>query len=92
MPVIFPRASITLIEPSIQKILDKFDLPLTAYKEDAAKLFRRYAIEHISLDLEHLFSASTEHIEEAIQHLSEAVIDWEASLQKTAGSTRKKPA
>ncbi len=89
MPVIFPRASISLIEPAIQKALDKFDLPLTAYKEDASKLFRRYAIEHMELDLDDLFATSTEHIEKAIQHLGDAVTSWESSLQKTAGSTRQ---
>lgn len=89
MPVIFPRASISLIEPAIQKAMDAFELPLTAFKEDAPKLFRKYAIEHLELDLDKLFTSSTDHVEKAIQQLSEAVTSWEASLQKTAGSTRQ---
>ena len=89
MPVIYPRASITLIEPSVQKALDRFALPLAAYQEDAPKLFRRHALENLELDLDSLFAVSTDHIEAAIQNLKDAVLTWEASLQKTAGSTRQ---
>ncbi len=89
MPIIFPRASLTLIEPAIRKALEKYDLPFTAFKEEAPKLFRKHAIEHLDLDLEELFSQSASHVEEAIRLLREAVVSWEASLQKTAGSTRQ---
>ena len=89
MPIIYPRASITLVEPAIRRVLDKFDLPLTAFQEDAPRLFRRYAIDNLELDLDSLFATSTNHVEAAVQHLQDAVTSWEASLQKTAGSTRQ---
>ena len=88
MPIIFPRASITLVEPAVQKAMDKFDLPLPAYREDAQKLFRKYALENLELNLDDLFASATNNIEVAIGDLSKAVQAWEASLQKTAGSTR----
>lgn len=89
MPIIYPRASISLIEPAVRKALERYALPLTAFREDADKLFRKYAIEHLELDLDSLFAGPTEQIESAIDTLSQAVRSWEASLQKTAGSTRQ---
>ncbi len=89
MPIIYPRASLTLVEPSVQKALNQYDLPMLTFREDAAKLFRKYAIEHLELDLDQLFAGPTNQVEQAVNTLSQAVLSWEASLQKTAGSTRQ---
>lgn len=89
MPIIFPRASITLIEPAIRRILSNFDIDFTAFKEDPDKFFRAYSIAHLDLDVEQLFAAATSQVESGIDALQKAVTDWEASLQKTAGSTRQ---
>ncbi len=89
MPIIYPRASLTLIEPAVQKALDRYDLPMLTFREDAAKRFRKYAIEHLELDIDQLFASPTHQIEQAINTLSEAVLSWEASLQTSAGSTRQ---
>ncbi|NOY05231.1 MAG: bacillithiol biosynthesis cysteine-adding enzyme BshC [Chlorobi bacterium] len=43
MPVIFPRASITLIEAKIQKLFDKYDLPYAAAFEGGDDLYTRLA-------------------------------------------------
>lgn len=43
MPVIFPRASITLVETKIQKLFDKYGLPYAAVFEDSKDLYTRLA-------------------------------------------------
>ncbi len=89
MPIIYPRASITLVQPSVQKALKHFDLPLPAYREEAPKIFRNLAINQLDLDLDTLFSKTENQIGDALSDMADAVIDWEASLQKTAGSSRQ---
>ena len=79
----------TLIEPSVRKAFEKLDLPLSAFKEEAAKLFRKYALERLDLNVDDLINDATAEVDKAIQLLQDAVLSWEASLQKTAGSTRQ---
>jgi uncharacterized protein YllA (UPF0747 family) len=41
MPLIFPRASITLIEPKIQKLFDKFEIEFASMFKPPDELYRR---------------------------------------------------
>ncbi|MEM8487316.1 MAG: bacillithiol biosynthesis cysteine-adding enzyme BshC [Bacteroidota bacterium] len=87
MPLIYPRASITLVEPAVQKAQRHFDLPLPAYKEQAPKIFRKHAQQQLDLDLDKLFSHAEDQIGTALSSMASEVINWEASLQKTAGAS-----
>lgn len=89
MPLIFPRASITLIEPAVRKARQHFDLPLSAYRAEAPKVFRDHALAQLDIDLNTLFIQAEEKIEAALAEMADAVTNWETSLQTTAGSTEQ---
>lgn len=89
MPIIFPRASITLIEPAVRKARSHFDLPLSAYREEAPKIFRNHALQQLDIDLDKMFAQTENQIGAALSAMATDLLTWEASLQKTAGSTEQ---
>ena len=88
MPVIFPRASMTLIEPAIDKILKRYQWDLPALRSNPEHLFRDYVIQTMPFDIKQLVADSEAQIDQAVAILNEAAISLNGSLQKTAGSTR----
>lgn len=86
MPLIYPRASITLLEPSIAKILDRYDIPLGSYKEQYQKLFRSFVIENMDIDLDAFFDTAVGQIEASIETVRGPAVDIDPTLEKTAGA------
>lgn len=74
-PIIYPRASITIVEEKIEKVLDRFSLSLTDFFRDA-ELIKEKAVQKISaIDVEELFGGTNAALNEALQQL-------EAGLKK----------
>ena len=88
MPLIFPRASITLIEPDVARVLDRYSLDITSFNEHPLKLFRNYAIDHLSIDLDSAVNDSITQIQTAIHDLRDKVMDVHPSLYRSAESTK----
>jgi uncharacterized protein YllA (UPF0747 family) len=86
MPLIFPRASVTLLEPSIARILDRYDLPLGAYNQQPEKLFRSLVIENMAIDLDAVYERSNGQLAIAVDTLKEAASAVDVTLEKSADS------
>ena len=88
MPIIYPRASMTLIEPSIARKLDAYSFPFTWYKDDPNKVFRKFVLDQIPLNLDALSASATEFIDTAMEHLDAGASSIDSTLHRSAASTR----
>ncbi len=88
MPVIYPRASVTLIEPAVQKWIDEYPMPLQAYRDDPNKIFRSFVIDRMPIDIDGVMGPSREHIDQVITSLDHAAREIDETLVRSAASTR----
>ena len=72
MPIILPRASMTLIEPKIQKLFDKFDIPFTAMFETPEQVYASI-----------MQSGDGEEVME-FQNISAQIDEWQTRLRAIA--------
>ena len=89
MPIIFPRASMTLIEPAIDKILKRYDWHVLKAKNKPELLIREHAVATLPFDIQSLSTNARDQIDVALSELKQAAISLEGSLTHTAGSTAK---
>ncbi|MBX2820303.1 MAG: bacillithiol biosynthesis cysteine-adding enzyme BshC [Rhodothermaceae bacterium] len=88
MPIIYPRASITLIEPNINRVLDRYPYAFSEYNEHPLKLFRQYAINQLPIDLETAVDESIDRVNEALHALRDTTMNVHPTLHTSAESTK----
>lgn len=88
MPAIFPRISLTLIEPGIRRSLDRLEVPPAAFSEDTDALFSRLAKERMEVNVEGLFGRTIGEVNKLIAPLIPEVARVDASLKKSVEATR----
>lgn len=81
-PLLYPRASVTLVERKVQKVLDKFDLDVDAVEEDLERLFQRVVRQEMEADVDELFGAAQPPIHQALSELKPQV----EAVDRTLGS------
>ena len=81
MPVIYPRASVTVVESSVQKVLDKYGLDVAAVGEDLERLFQRLVL--ASTDVEGIFSPAARGIQSAMHELRPGVEGVDPTLGRS---------
>ncbi len=90
MPVIFPRASFTIVESKIQRVIEKNVLDLSDLFEHYESLFSRISKERSADRLEGLIEPARSEIERIINDLSSQLSDIDPNLQNITESVRKK--
>ena len=88
MPLIYPRASVSLVESKVQKVLDKFELPVDAFSGDAEQLFQRVVMGLTDVDIDEVFADATRHVHEAINTIKPAVEEIDRTLIGSAEAAR----
>ncbi|MEM1095132.1 MAG: bacillithiol biosynthesis cysteine-adding enzyme BshC [Bacteroidota bacterium] len=88
MPMIYPRASLTLVESKVQKVLDRYELEIPDLAEDLDKLFRRYVLDNMDLDIDAIFKQAGSHLHRALEQVKPAVEEIDASLVRSGEATR----
>ena len=88
MPVIYPRASVTLYEKRISKIVDKNALTLTNFEEQLDRLFRQVVLDNMESNPEDDFKAASRFLHQAINEIKPVVEKVDRSLVKSADATR----
>ena len=90
MPVVAPRLGLTVVEPGIQKVLDRYGLSVADLSDDLDALWRRFALEASDVDLDAAFAEATEAVTASLDHLRDVVVGVDTSLASAAGAARAK--
>jgi bacillithiol biosynthesis cysteine-adding enzyme BshC len=90
MPIIYPRASFTIVESKVQRVIEKNELELSDMQENYESLFSRISKEKSSDKLEGLIEPSRSEIEGILKELSSQLFEIDTNLGNVAESIRKK--
>lgn len=88
MPIIWPRAGVTLLEGRIDKILQRYALDITDFEDQLERLFRRVVVANMDVDLDDAFSEAGKHIHEAINAIKPVISGVDKSLVGATEATR----
>ncbi|GAB5536183.1 MAG: bacillithiol biosynthesis cysteine-adding enzyme BshC [Rubricoccaceae bacterium] len=90
MPIIWPRLSLTVVEPSVAKILDRYDLDLPDLSGDLHALWRRLALDASETDLEAAFSDARETLDGLAISLQGPITATSSTLESALGAAQAK--
>ncbi|HEX7072159.1 MAG TPA: bacillithiol biosynthesis cysteine-adding enzyme BshC [Rhodothermales bacterium] len=88
MPAIYPRASVTLVEGKVRKVLDEYGLNVGDMDDELESLFQRVVRERLGSDVDAQFDQSVARIDEAIDALKPLLKGVDPTLVKSADATR----
>ncbi len=88
MPVLHPRASATLVEGKVEKVLEKYDLDVPDLEGDLDRLFQRVVLREMEVDVEAVFQEASRQIHEAVNALKPEVERVDRTLGKTTEAAR----
>jgi bacillithiol biosynthesis cysteine-adding enzyme BshC len=83
MPLAYPRASVTLLERKVVKVLDKFALDPPDLEGDVERLFQRIVEREMDADLDGMFGKAQPPIHEALNDLKPQV----EAVDRTLGAS-----
>jgi bacillithiol biosynthesis cysteine-adding enzyme BshC len=87
MPVIVPRASLSLLEPRMAQLLQRFHLSLLDLGVEHEQLTSRVLRTQLPPDLDATLAAARARIDEIFLRVGEAVASVDPTLKATAGQT-----
>jgi bacillithiol biosynthesis cysteine-adding enzyme BshC len=88
MPLIHPRASVTLVEGKVQKVLDKYGLDVAAFRDDLDALFQEVVVDEMEVDVEAIFQEAVSEMHQVINGLKPDVEAVDQSLVSSVEATR----
>ena len=88
MPIIYPRASVTLVEPKIKKVLQYFGCSITVFEQQLEQLFREMVLERMVIDPIETFDRASLHLQDAVDSVKPTVENIDPSLGKATEATR----
>ncbi|MFQ5569095.1 MAG: bacillithiol biosynthesis cysteine-adding enzyme BshC [Rhodothermales bacterium] len=88
MPIVYPRASVSLVEAKVQKVLDRYELDVFDVGEDLDRLFQRVVVGKMDVDVEALFKEAGRHLHQAVNALKPRVEQVDRTLGRSAEGVR----
>ncbi len=88
MPVVYPRASVTLVEPKVKKVLERHPVDLPDLADEPDRLFRRVVLDEAGVDIEAAFREAARHLHTAVNQVKPVAEQVDRSLGKAAEATR----
>ncbi len=89
MPLIVPRASMTLVESKVQKVLDKYNLSVRDVEHQTAEqLFQSVVVDAMEVDIDQTFGQTTSRIHKALNDLKPMAEAVDATLGRSVEATR----
>ena len=89
MPLVVPRAGVTLLEPAVTKVLDVHELTIADLDQDLGRLFHRVARKMMAVDVDALFREAHRHLRAAIGEVKPPLREIDGTLAKAAEATRQ---
>ena len=89
-PLIYPRASATIVEEKVEKVLSRFNLPVTEFLRDVELLKQRVAEQVSEIKLEELFGGTTVALNEALQSLRNGLSKIDPTLLGALDTAKNK--
>ncbi|MFC1716439.1 bacillithiol biosynthesis cysteine-adding enzyme BshC [Candidatus Poribacteria bacterium] len=90
MPVIYPRASVTVVENKVQRVMEKNELTLADLSEHHEHLFSRLSKHTAEERLDHILESSKSKMEGIFEELSAELTEFDPGLKNMVESTRRK--
>ena len=87
-PLIHPRASVSLVEGKVQKVLDKYDLSVADLRADVDALFQDVVVDAMAAGVDAAFQEATTEMHKALNALKPEVEDVDRSLSASVEATR----
>jgi bacillithiol biosynthesis cysteine-adding enzyme BshC len=87
-PLIHPRASVSLVEGKVQKVLDKYDLSVADFSDTLETLFQDVVVDTMEVDVDAVFSEAMPQLHQTINALKPEVEAVDRTLGSSAEATR----
>jgi bacillithiol biosynthesis cysteine-adding enzyme BshC len=87
-PLIHPRASVSLVEGKVQKVLDKYELSVCDFRAQPEALFQSVVVDTMEVDIDAVFQEATTQMHRAINALKPEVEAVDSTLSSSAEATR----
>jgi bacillithiol biosynthesis cysteine-adding enzyme BshC len=88
MPLIHPRASVSLVEGKVQKVLDKYDLTVCDFRSPLEALFQEVVLDTMEVDIDAVFDEATTQMHRALNDLKPEVGAVDQTLTSSAEAAR----
>lgn len=88
MPIVYPRASLSLVESKVQKVLDKYNQEVDAFAGDLEVLFQQVVKARMTVDVDAVFDEAASHFHRAINAVKDPVGEVDRTLVKAVEATR----
>ena len=88
MPVVEPRLSLTVVEPGVAKVLDRYGLGVADLRGDLAALWRRLALAESDHDLDAAFADARRQLAAVLDRLEAVALGVGGELDGAAGAAR----
>jgi bacillithiol biosynthesis cysteine-adding enzyme BshC len=90
MPIIYPRATATILEEKLESILDKFELDLTAFFGDLDTVLRTVSEQISDIKVEDMFQNVGTRVKESLNELKFGINQIDPTLLGALETTRSK--
>ncbi|MEM1270111.1 MAG: bacillithiol biosynthesis BshC, partial [Bacteroidota bacterium] len=88
MPIVYPRASVSLVEGKVQKVMDRYGIDLPALAGDPNVLFKRLVMDQMDVDLDAAFNEIGAKLHQAVNEIKPIAAGVDSTLSKSAESVR----
>ncbi|MCS3611159.1 bacillithiol biosynthesis cysteine-adding enzyme BshC [Salinibacter ruber] len=88
MPLIHPRASVSLVEGKVQKVLDKYGLTVADFRDGLEPLFQDVVVDTMEVDVDALFSEALPQLHQTLNALKPEVEAVDRTLGASTEATR----
>jgi len=85
MPLVLPRASLTLVEPRMAQLLERFRLSLSDLTLEPEQLASRILRSHLPSDFEATLAKARQGVEDIFHGVAEAIAGVDPTLRATVG-------